>query len=153
MADESEKEEGIEDQFGIPGITDEPEQNIEFEDEGGIQTLAEAEEEAPHQSDLQSVLKSLSPKFKHARMNDLLQPILVSRVFPDNYLDLNYFLVMSMIEELEGEDDIDVVGIVTGTQVGTSIGYEGRGIADRLEIAGAAQEKEMENLSKELGLG
>ena len=153
MEKELDNGEEIETQLNMPVATEEAEREIDWEDDGGVKTLSEAEEESPHQSDLQSVLKSLSPKFKNARMNDLLQPILVSRVFPDNYLDLNYFLVMSQIEELEGENDMDVVGIVTGTQVVTSIGYEGRGITDRLEVAGAARDEELDKLSKDLGLG
>jgi len=131
-------------------IIDDSERETGMEDVG--KSLSESEDEALHQSDLQSVLKSLSPKFKNERMNELLQPVMVSRIFPDNYLDLNYLLVMSMIEELGEDSDVDIVGIITGVQVGTSIGYEGRGIADRLEIAGVAQEQEMEKLSKELGL-
>jgi hypothetical protein len=131
-------------------IIEDSERETGMEDVG--KSLSESEDEALHQSDLQSVLKSLSPKFKNERMNELLQPVMVSRIFPDNYLDLNYLLVMSMIEELGEDSDVDIVGIITGVQVGTSIGYEGRGIADRLEIAGVAQEQEMEKLSKELGL-
>ncbi len=49
--------------------------------------------------------------------------------------------------------DIDFASIVTGNQAATSIGYEGRGRIDILEIAGVAHEEEMEKLSKELGLG
>jgi hypothetical protein len=131
-------------------IIEDSERERGMEDVG--KSLSESEDEALHQSDLQPVLKSLSPKFKNERMNELLQPVMVSRIFPDNYLDLNYLLVMSMIEELGEDSDVDIVGIITGVQVGTSIGYEGRGIADRLEIAGVAQEQEMEKLSKELGL-
>lgn len=75
-----------------------------------------------------------------------------TRIFPDNYLDLNYLQVMSMIEESEEEEDVDFVGIVSAVQAATSIGYEGRGRFDILEIAGVAHEEEMEKLSKELGL-
>jgi patatin-like phospholipase/acyl hydrolase len=135
-------------------VVEDPEREMEeMEDLGGTRSLSEAEEETQHLSDLQSVLKSLSPRFKNDRMNDITAPIMVSRIFPDNYLDLNYLMVMSLIEEMaEESDDVDVVGIITGVQAVTSIGYEGRGIADRLEIAGVAHEEEMEKLSKELGL-
>lgn len=154
MAEEDEiKEEELGSQLDMPVLTEEAEREIGLEDYTGAATLAEAEEEAPHESDLKAVLKSLTPKYKSKRMNELLQPIPVSRIFPDNYLDLNYLLVMSMIEEQEGEDDIDFAAIVTGVQASTSIGYEGRGIADRLEIAGVAHEEELEKLTKELGLG
>lgn len=152
MVEEFTEGEGLEGQLDMPVITEEPEHELDLSEYRGGGTLAEAEAETPHQTDLQAVLKTLTPKFMMKRMNDLLGPVMVSRIFPDNYLDLNYLLVMSMIEEQEGQDDIDVAAIITGVQVGTSIGYEGRGIADRLEIAGVAHEEEMEKLSKELGL-
>jgi len=151
MADDKEPLEVME-EVDSNNILEYDEREVGIDDLGGMKSLADAEDETPHQSDLQSVLKSLSPKFKNNRMNELLQPVMVSRIFPDNYLDLNYLLVMSMIEELEEDSDVDIVGIITGVQVGTSIGYEGRGIADRLEIAGVAQEQELEKMTKELGL-
>lgn len=151
MPEEFEDEE-LEDEFGMPILTEEVEEDSGFEEGEGAKSLAEAEEEAPHQTDLQSVLKYLHPKFRDKRHNDLLQPIMASRIFPDNYLDLNYLLVMSMIEEHEGDDDIDVVAIITNSQVATSIGYEGRGRIEDLEVAGVAHEEELERLSKDLGL-
>jgi len=153
MPNDNFEEDGeLDGQLGAPVMVDEPELDVDFDDYMGGRTLGEAEESTEHQSDLQAVLKGLTPKFKNKRLNDLSQPIMVSRIFPDNYLDLNYLLVMSLIEEEEGNSDIDVVGIITGAQVATSIGYEGRGIADRLEIAGVAHEEEYDKLSKELGL-
>jgi hypothetical protein len=151
MADDKEPLEVME-EVDSNNILEYDEREVGIDDLGGMKSLTDAEDETPHQSDLQSVLKSLSPKFKNNRMNELLQPVMVSRIFPDNYLDLNYLLVMSMIEELEEDSDVDIVGIITGVQVGTSIGYEGRGIADRLEIAGVEQEQELEKMTKELGL-
>jgi len=136
-----------------PIATEEPE--LEFDDVelSAERTLAEAEEETPHQSDLQAVLKYLHPKYKDRRLNELLQSAMSSRIFPDNFLDKNYLLVMSLIEEHEGDDDIDIVSIISMVQDATSIGYEGRGRVEDLEVAGVAHEQEMENLSKELGLG
>lgn len=115
-------------------------------------TLTEAEEETEHKTDLQAAMKALLPRFKDKRTNDLLQSAMVSRIFPDNYLDKNFLLVMSLIEEQEELDDIDIMGIISTVQDATSIGYEGRGRVDILEIAGVAHEEEMEKLTKELGL-
>jgi hypothetical protein len=138
--------------LGAPIVTEEPEQEVELD---GVtpQTLGEAEEETPHQTDLQAVLKYLHPKYKDKRVNELLQSAMSSRIFPDNFLDKNYLLVMSLMEEHEGDLDIDVVGIISMVQDATSIGYEGRGRVEDLEVAGVAHEQEMEQLSKELGLG
>lgn len=154
MPDDIKQEEILESQAGLPIVTEEPEQEIEFEDYGGgDKTLTEAEEETPHQSDLQAVLKYLHPRYKDKRLNELLQSAMSSRIFPDNFLDKNYLLVMSLIEEREGDDDIDIVGIISMVQDATSIGYEGRGRIEDLEVAGVAHEEEMEKLTKELGLG
>jgi hypothetical protein len=134
-------------------VTEEKEREVDLGEYEVPKTLHEAEEETQQRTDIQAILRVLTPKFASKRMNDLLQPIMVSRVFPDNYLDLNYVLNMYEMEEHEDEGDIDFVGIVTGNQAATSIGFEGRGIADRLEIAGVVHEEEMEKLTKELGLG
>lgn len=128
------------------------ERNVELDNLESSKTLTEAEEETEHKTDLQAAMKALLPRFPTKRMNDLLQPAMVSRIFPDNYLDKNFLLVMSLIEEQEGSDDIDIVGIISIVQDATSIGYEGRGRVDILEIAGVAHEEEMEKLTKELGL-
>jgi len=137
-----------------PIVLEEQERELGLEDLPNQQTLDEAEQEAPHETDLQTVERHLHPKFKDNRMNEVGQPIMASRVFPDNYLDLNYLLTMYMIEEqAEKSNDVDFLAIVTGNQVVTSIAYEGRGRADDLEVAGVAHEADMEKLSKELGLG
>ncbi len=153
MENRSEQEESIENSIDVPVVMEEPEQEIDLEGYGGSGSLSEAEEETAHQTDLQAVLKYLHPKYKDPRLNELLQSAMSSRIFPDNFLDKNYLLVMSIIEESEGENDIDILGIISMVQDATSIGYEGRGRVEDLEVAGVAHEQEMEKLSKELGLG
>ena len=128
------------------------ERAIALEEVDSSRTLSESEEETEHKTDLQAAMRALLPRFKNKRMNDLLQPAMVSRIFPDNYLDKNFLIVMSVIEEQEGADDIDIVGIISTVQDATSIGYEGRGRVDILEVAGVAHEEELEKLSKDLGL-
>ena len=150
MPEEIEEEES---QLDMPVVIEEAEQETDFGDYEVGKSLSEVEEETPHQTDLQSAMKAIIPRFKDKRMDSLLQPVMVSRVFPDNYLDLNYLLVMSQIEEHEGEPDIDIVAIITGAQVATSKAYEGKHIIDILEIAGVAHEEELEKLSKDLGIG
>ena len=130
----------------------EPEREVNLDNFQMPKSMSEEEEETETKTDLQAAMKALLPRFKRKRLNDILQPLMVARIFPDNFLDLNYFLVSTMIEECEGDADIDFVGIVTAAQAATSIGYEGRGRVDTLEIAGVAHEEEMEKLSKDLGL-
>ena len=153
MASKDEQEEGLENQIDAPVVIEEPEQMFDLEGIGTGGSLAESEEGTLHQTDLQAVLKYLHPKYKDPRLNELLQSAMSSRIFPDNFLDKNYLLVMSIIEEHEGDSDIDILGIISMVQDATSIGYEGRGRVEDLEVAGVAHEQEMEKLSKELGLG
>lgn len=136
-------------------VTEEPEREVDLGEIDEPKTLTEAEEETEHKTDLQAAMRALLPKFKNKRMNELLQSAMVSRIFPDNFLDKNYLLVMSLIEESEIDDnaDIDVVGIISAIQDGLSIGYKGQGRIDILEIAGVAHEEEIEKLAKELGMG
>jgi len=132
---------------------DMPEREVNLEELGLTKTLTAEEETTEHRTDLQAITRALQPRYQTKRLNDLLQPVMVSRIFPDNYLDLNYLLVMSLVEEEEEKNDIDFVGIVSPVQAATSIGYEGRFRVELIEVAGVAHEEEMEKLSKELGLG
>lgn len=146
------EQEGVEGEESFVEFTELPQREVDLDELELAKSMTESEEETEHKTDLQTAMKHLLPKYKTKRMNELLQPIMMSGIFPDNYLDLNYFLVMSMIEEGEGEADIDFSGIVTAAQVATSIGYERRGRIDILEVAGVAHEEEMQKLSKELGI-
>lgn len=132
-------------------VTEEPLREVDLVDYVP-KTLSEHEEETVQKTDIQAILRELVPKLPNKRMRDLLQPALVSRVFPDNYMDKHFLLSAALIEECDPEGDVDVVGIISVVQDILSKAYEGRHIADLLELAGAAQEKELEKLSKDLGL-
>jgi len=133
-------------------LTEEDELEVNLEEHDMPRGVSEAEADTGTLSDFKAAIASITPKFASKRQNDIMQPIMVGRIPPENVLDLNYLTNMYMIEELEGEEDIDFLAIVTGNQVGISIGFEGRGIIDRAEMYGAARESEMERLSKDLGL-
>ncbi len=134
-------------------VVEEPEREVDLEDYEAPKSYTETEEDAPQLSDLKAVLRAISPKSKFERVNDLAQPAMVSRIFPDNLLDKNKLIVLSLLEEYEEEDsEVPVIDIISNVQDILSIGYEGRGIVERLEIAGVAHEEEMEKLAKDLGL-
>lgn len=133
-------------------VQEEPEREINLEEYGG-NTITEEENGTEGKTDIQAILKVLTPRFPSKRLNDLLQPAMVSRIFPDNLLDKNKLIVLTLLQEHDPDDlSIDPVGYISMVQDGLSIGYEGRGIIDRLEIAGVAHEEELEKLSKDLGL-
>lgn len=134
-------------------VTEEPEREIDIEDFDAPKSVTEAEEEAPQLSDLKAVLCSLSPKFKVSRVNDLVQSAMVSRVPPDNLLDKQKIIVLSLVEEYNEDDaEIPVIDIIMNVQDALLIGLEGRGIVERLEIAGVAHEEEMEKIARDLGI-
>jgi hypothetical protein len=132
-------------------VVEEPERQVDVI-ALGTKTLSEEEDDAPHKTDIQAILASLTPKFKNPRINELCQSAMVSRIFPDNYTDKHFLITAAMIEEQSDNPDVDVIGIISQVQDALSIGFEGRGIIDRLEIAGVAHEEELEKLSKDLGL-
>jgi len=138
-----------------PDISNDPEREIEELEVsgGGGGTLSEEESGTQHKTDLQAILGYLHHHYANKRHDEILQSAASSRIFPDNYLDKNFFTAMNLIEEEEGNDDIDIMGIISRVQDAMSRGYEGRQRAEDLELAGAAHEEEMEKLSKELGLG
>jgi len=134
-------------------VHEEPMRDIDVSELEMARSISEAEEETPQTTDLKAVLKTLTPIFKDKELNEILQAVMVSRVFPDNMLDACKLTVLRRLQQCDTADpDIEVIGTILAVHAAFSIGYEGRGIVDRLEIAGVAHEQEMEKLSKELGL-
>lgn len=133
-------------------VQEEPEREIDPNVLNVPRSVSEEEEEVSGKTDIQAIVAALTPRFKNKRINELCQSAMVSRIFPDNYTDKHFLITASLIEEMSPDEDVDVVGIISQVQDALSIGFEGRGIADRLEIAGVAHEAELEKLSKDLGL-
>lgn len=133
-------------------VIEEAEREVDLGAYVSPKSLSEAEEETRQKTDIQAILKVLTPKFSDKELNDILQPAMVSRIFPDNLLDKHKLIVLRELQRHAPTDSIDIIGIISMSQDALSIGYEGRGISDRLEIAGVVHEEEMEKLSKELGL-
>lgn len=132
--------------------TEVAEREVDLEEFGLVKTATEEEEETTHKTDMQSVLKALTPQYPDKKLNQKLQPVMVARVFPDNLLDSCKMTVLSRLGDFDPDEDVDIWGIILATHNAHSIGYEGRGIVDRLEIAGAARDDELDKLSKELGM-
>lgn len=117
------------------------------------QSVTEAEESTPSKSDIRAVVDALTPKFSNKRLNELLQPTMVSRIFPDNYIDKMRLLAIAMIEEM-GPDPVkcDPILYISNVQDACSIAFEGRHIIDLLEVAGVVHEEEMQKIAKDTGL-
>ena len=131
--------------------TEEPEREVDLDDYEAPKSLGEESEETEQLSDLQAALRQLHPQYKDKRMNEILQSAMVSRIPPDNILDKNNLICMSLIEDQADNPDLDIMGIISMVQDATSIGLEGRDRVEILEVAGVAHEQEMEKITKELG--
>jgi hypothetical protein len=133
--------------------SEEPERPVILDDyKPTTKTATEEEEEHEHKTDIQAILGALTPRFKNKRLDELVKSAMVSRIPPDNFTDKHFLLTAALIEEQIYDDNFDPIGIVSQCQDALLIGFEGRGIADRLEIAGVAHEAELDKLSKELGM-
>jgi hypothetical protein len=97
-------------------------------------------------------MNRLFPKFPNKRINDLLRSAMVSRIFPDNYLDKLFLGSAYIMEETMLDTDYDPLGIIFNMQDGLSIAYNGMSRPEILEGIGAEREAEMEELSKTLGV-
>jgi len=130
------------------------------EDSGGYDpsaSITSALDGVQHKSDVQAVLSSLTPRFGNKRLDDLLAPVMVTRIQPDNVLDSSKNTVLSVFEEqefatMEEEAEFDLWGVISAVHSAHMIGFKGMGIADRLEAAGAVREEEIAKLSNGLGL-
>ncbi len=133
-------------------VTEEPERELNLDDYEPPKTVSETEEDSPQTSDIKAILRSLTPRFKNERVNEFAQSAMVSRIFPDNYLDKMKMTAFAVIEEYDDGEDIPVMDIIMGVQDALSIGYEGKGIVERMELAGVARDEEIEKLARDMGI-
>jgi hypothetical protein len=132
-------------------VIDEPEREVP-ESVGISGNLSEAEEGAKNVSDIQSILGFLHHQYKDKNLNEILQSAASGRTYPENVLDKNYGIVMSRIYDKDPFQPFDVFGLISIVQDGVSRGIEGRQRVEDLELAGVSNDKELEELSKKMGL-
>ena len=113
-------------------------------------SATEVEEDGIQKSDTQVILKALTPKSQYKRVNDICQPAMVSRIFPDNLLDKQKLIVLGLLQEYDESAVPPFIDIMMNVQDILSIGYNGMGIVERLEMAGVAREEELEKQVRDL---
>jgi hypothetical protein len=126
---------------------EEKERDIEVTEEGqGSGTLSERMSlEAI--SDMQSAQASLFPD---KLGGDILNKVMISRIAPDMFNPMLRLMTLDDILSSDSKKPIDVNAIVIKNYILTSIGLDGRGRVDLIELAGASREAEE---LKELGGG
>lgn len=92
------------------------------------QSATETEGTSPNDSDLQTTYKALLPKLKQTDINELMQLFMVSRIFPDTYLNKKFLTVMSLKRR---HPEIPIMDLENYVDSAMSIGYMGKA---RLEI-------------------
>jgi hypothetical protein len=128
---------------------------------GGIpQSLSDAEN-APNQTDLQTTLARLFPKFKDKYIDEIADAIMIGRISPDVFLDLIYLTVTDIVEDMDADNkgdtlytNISVQAVINKIYAVFSIGLEGKGRLDAINVCGASRDaQELDAVAKGLGLG
>lgn len=118
---------------------------------GGVQSYTEASESMNKDTDLQATLKRLFPQFPIKIINMVAQSAMVARIDPNWYLDSFSLTVDATIFELDADgEDFNVQAVIDMVLFAFSIGLEGKGRADGLELAGSYKEAEIEKAEKSL---
>ncbi len=115
--------------------------------------IDEEEEDTSHLSDKQAAMKYLYAKYEDPYFNRLAKSTIFSRIFPDNLVDRSNLVAASKMLSDWWKPNFDPVFIVLASQDIHLKAYEGRAIADMLDLMGAENGDDIEKLSKQLGLG
>jgi len=129
-------------------VTEAPPRKVDIGDEEDYKSLEEREDDAPNLSDLQTTIKKLFP----ALGSKIDQAIMVARVAPDMFIPLMRILVNAAIKRQDPYHPLNVAETASLYYVLTSIGLDGKGRIDTIELAGSAKEADdLESLMKGMG--
>jgi len=118
------------------------------EKEGETLTLEEKEAESPDLSDLQVTLRKLFPELGDKIHNALM----MARIAPDMFIPILRILVNSAIKRMDPRKPVDVAEKAALFYILVSIGLDGKGRIDTIELAGSVKEaEELAELAKSFG--
>ena len=131
-----------------------PEREVEtlgdndFEEEDEPKSLADKLDESSDLTDMQSAIARLFPADLG---NAVINKVMVARIAPDVFIPLLKMLVNEEIVKSDPTKPISVATIVAKIYTLLSIGLDGKGRIDHIELAGASKEtEELEGLGKSL---
>lgn len=127
-----------------------PEREVQLDEvDNDKESLAEREDAYSDMSDMQTALSKLFP----ASLGDYISnKVMVGRISPDGFMDLLYLMTETDVFNTPEKENIDVSQMVLKNYILLSVGLDGKGRIDQIELAGAAKaDEEMEKMSK-LGL-
>lgn len=146
MVMENEEKQEEEEAFYGNIATEAPEREVEKD--GKPKSLEAKEDETPDLSDLQASLKKLFPELGDKIHN----AIMFARVAPDMFIPILRILVNAAIKRMDRKKPINVAEQATLYYILASIGLDGKGRIDTIELAGSITEaEELKELSKGFG--
>lgn len=111
-------------------------------------TLDEKSEEPSDLTDMQTAIKQLFPSDLG---DEIVNKVMVARIAPDVFIPLLKMLVNEEIAKTDPSKKISVASTVAKIYTLLSIGLDGKGRIDHIELTGASKEVEdLEKLSKGL---
>ncbi len=129
-------------------VTEAPAREVDIGDGGDARSMEEREDEAPNLSDLQTTLRKLFPSLG----NLIDQALMIARIAPDMFIPLLRVKVNSWIKKQDPHEPLDVAEITSLYYVLCSIGLDGKGRIDTIELAGSAKEADdLEAIMKGMG--
>ncbi len=121
---------------------------IDETDDKNPKTLDEKSEETSDLTDMQSAIKKLFPS---GLGGEIYNALMIARVAPDVFIPLLRLIVVSEVMKSPADTPISVVDIMAKIYTLLSIGLDGKGRIDHIELAGASKDtEELEGLGKRL---
>jgi hypothetical protein len=130
---------------GYEGMAvEEPERELELsEDElAGVSSLSKRTELAPNLSDMQTAMIKLFPEDIWPKAKKLYDLVQVGRISPDVFMSLLRIMVKEAVRRSDPKKPLHIGEMVAMVYSVLSIGLDGKGRIDALELAGAAREEQ-----------
>ena len=113
---------------------EEPEEEI-VEGFGKYKSAEESEKDNPNDTDLITTFKRLFPSLVWKDINQILQLLMVARIFPDTYIPKKYLTVLSI---KRNHPEISVMDIENMVDTAMSIGFNGKSRVEIVLVQGSA---------------
>ena len=127
-----------------------PVRKVEMPEMGGVtRSRAEAEEEPVDLSDLKATLNRLFPRIPVDKIDRVVRSAMVARISPDVFQDIIGLTVTDIVEMWDEEYDgeLDVQEVINMVYFTFSIGLDGKGRLDAIQILSNTTESGSKELS------
>ena len=119
-------------------------EELDLGEEAEIDTLpksaTESESLSPNETDLQTTLKMMFPKFEDKEIQDVAPAIMMSRVFPDNFSTKIYLLTTSIAKAHRHDAKFNIIKTMMLIEAIAQIALDGKSRVDVVILQGNARE-------------